>query len=106
MAKYGFEKIESNEVIQSLYKNTGNTQNISLFNEYSKNKYILEALDKKYLSQNPSNQQSNELLNTKTQLKDLQIQLNSKTKKYKLRTKTTTILLIFFILLSIYLFLK
>jgi hypothetical protein len=48
MAQEGFEKIESNEVIQAVYKYTGLEKNVSLLSEYNKNKMMLEVFDKLY----------------------------------------------------------
>ncbi|MFL1781024.1 hypothetical protein ABSA28_00740 [Candidatus Hepatincolaceae symbiont of Richtersius coronifer] len=48
MAKEGFEKIESNEFIQAVYKYTGKSQELSLLSEYHKNKIFLKTLDALY----------------------------------------------------------
>jgi cupin superfamily acireductone dioxygenase involved in methionine salvage len=51
MAKHGFEKIESNEVIQSLYKYTVKKKSLSLLNKYHKNKIMMQAFDRLHTQQ-------------------------------------------------------
>jgi hypothetical protein len=51
MAKHGFEKIESNEVIQSLYKYIVKKKSLSLLNKYHKNKIMMQAFDRLHTQQ-------------------------------------------------------
>jgi len=51
MGKEGFEKLESNEIIQSVYKYTGEAKEISLLSEYNKNRLMLQIFDNLFRKQ-------------------------------------------------------
>ena len=51
MGKEGFEKLESNEIIQSVYKYIGEAKEISLLSEYNKNRVMLQIFDNLFRKQ-------------------------------------------------------
>ncbi len=108
MAKEGFEKIESNEIIQAVYKYTGVSKELSLLSEYNKTKIMLSVFDRLYTEkcqkelelQQVDDRLSVEQLKAK-QLEDQLYIKKRKYKKYRKYTKSITILYIATVVLGV-----
>jgi 2-polyprenyl-3-methyl-5-hydroxy-6-metoxy-1,4-benzoquinol methylase len=115
MAKEGFEKIESNEIIQAVYKYTGVSKELSLFTEYNKTKIMLGIFDRLYtekcqkeleikqcqdnivVEQAKTQQAEDRLSLEQLKAKQLEDQLYNKQRKYKKYRKYTKAISILYI---------